>query len=121
MSDTRLRILVVDDHAGFRRAARALLEAGGLEVVGEAGNLQECLAEVERLRPDAVVLDVVLPGEDGFVVAARLAARVDPPPVILVSSRTLGDFGRRVLPEGVRGFLPKDRLSVPALRSLLTP
>jgi DNA-binding NarL/FixJ family response regulator len=114
-----LRILVVDDHAGFRRSARALLEADGVEVVGEASDGPGCLDAVARLRPDAVLLDVRLPGEDGFAVASRIAADADAPPVVLVSSRALADLGARTLPDGVRGFLGKDRLSGPALRALL--
>jgi DNA-binding NarL/FixJ family response regulator len=113
-----LRILVVDDHAGFRQRARSLLEEAGLDVVGEAGDGEECLVAVAALRPDAVVLDVRLPGEDGFTVAERLAS---PPSVVLVSSRSLADFGGRPLPAGVRGFIAKADLSAPALRVLLGP
>ncbi len=114
-----LRILVVDDHAGFRRRARSLLEEAGLDVVGEAGDGPECLLAVAALRPDAVVLDVRLPGEDGFIVAERLASLDAPPAVVLVSSRSLADFGGRHLPAGVRGFIVKADLSAPALRMLL--
>ena len=114
-----LRILVVDDHAGFRGRARSLFEEAGLDVVGEAGDGEECLVAVAALRPDAVVLDVRLPGEDGFVVAERLASLDSPPSVVLVSSRSLADFGGRPLPTGVRGFIAKADLSAPALRMLL--
>ena len=114
-----LRILVVDDHAGFRRRARSLLEEAGLDVVGEAGDGEECMVAVAALRPDAVVLDVRLPGDDGFVVAERLASIEPPPSVVLVSSRSLADFGGRPLPAGVRGFIAKGDLSAPALRVLL--
>ena len=115
----QLRILVVDDHAGFRRRARSLLEEAGLDVVGEAGDGTECLAAVTALRPDGVVLDVRLPGEDGFAVAERLGALRRPPAVVLVSSRSLSDFGPRVLPACVRGFIAKADLSAAALRALL--
>jgi CheY-like chemotaxis protein len=115
----RLRILVVDDHAGFRRRARSLLEDGGLAVVGEARDGVECLAAVAALAPDAVVLDVRLPGEDGFTVAERLATLGRPPAVVLVSSRSLADFGPRSLPSCVRGFIPKADLSAAALHALI--
>ncbi|MEO8687131.1 MAG: response regulator [Solirubrobacteraceae bacterium] len=52
---------VVDDHAGFRELARALLEEGGDSVVGEATAGVTALAACRRLRPDAVLLDVHLP------------------------------------------------------------
>jgi CheY-like chemotaxis protein len=114
-----LRILVVDDHAGFRGRARALLEDGGLDVVGEAADGPGCLAAVAALRPDAVVLDVRLPGEDGFRVAEHLAATAEPPGVVLVSSRALAEFGPRPLAACVRGFIAKADLSAPALLALL--
>lgn len=114
-----LRILVVDDHAGFRRRARALLEDGGMDVVGEAADGTECLAAVASLRPDAVVLDVRLPGQDGFRVAELLDGIDNPPPVVLVSSRSLADYGPRRLADCVRGFIAKGDLSATAIRALV--
>ena len=70
-------VLIVDDHDGFRAGARALLEADGFEVVGEAADGAAALEEVRRLRPEVVLLDVQLPGIDGFEVAERLAAERD--------------------------------------------
>ena len=57
-------VLIVDDHAGFG-FARQLLEAGGFEVVGEAQDGASAVAAVEKLRPDLVLLDIVLPDTDG--------------------------------------------------------
>ena len=71
MSET---VLIVDDHAGFRRFARLLLEAGGLTVVGEVGDGGSAVETVRELAPDLVVLDVLLPDMDGFVVAEQIAA-----------------------------------------------
>jgi DNA-binding NarL/FixJ family response regulator len=115
----QLRILVVDDHEGFRGRARALLRDAGLNVVGEASDGAGCLAAVEALKPDAVVLDIRLPGDDGFVVAERLASLDEPPAVVLVSSRSLADYGVRTLPVCVRGFIAKSDLSAAALHALL--
>ena len=74
----RPTVLVVDDHAEFRRSARALLEAEGFAVVGEAAGGREAIAAVRRLRPEIVLLDIQLPDLDGFVVAQRLALGPDP-------------------------------------------
>jgi DNA-binding NarL/FixJ family response regulator len=115
----RLRVLVVDDHAGFRRRARELLEDGGMDVVGESQDGAACLDAVVALRPDAVILDVRLPGEDGFRVAERLGTLPDPPRVVLVSSVALADHGPRPMAACVRGFIAKDDLSIPALLALV--
>jgi DNA-binding NarL/FixJ family response regulator len=112
----RTTVLVVDDHAGFRRSARALLEAGGFAVVGEAGDGEEAVAAAERLRPQVVLLDVQLPGEDGFAVAGRLASAARPPTVVLISGRDARTYGARLADAR---FLAKRDLSGPALAALL--
>ena len=66
-------ILIVDDHEPFRVQARALLEADGLVVVGEARDAVSGLAAARSLRPDIVLLDIGLPDRDGFQVACELA------------------------------------------------
>jgi len=66
-------VLIVDDQATFRRFARAILEAAGFEIVGEAADGASALEAVARLRPAAVLLDVHLPDLDGFGVAEQLA------------------------------------------------
>ena len=92
----RPTVLIVDDHADFRQSARALLEAEGFDVIGEAGGGEQAVAEVERLRPEVVLLDIQLPGEDGFVVAKRLAAGRSGATVILISSREAAAYGPRL-------------------------
>ena len=112
-------MLIVDDHGTFRHAARALLEAAGFAVVGMAGDGPEALAEVERLMPDVVLLDIQLPGLDGFDVAERLATRVPAPEVVLISSRDAVTYGERVGRASVVGFLSKRELSGASLAGLL--
>jgi DNA-binding NarL/FixJ family response regulator len=113
-----VRILIVDDHAGFRRVARRLLEACGMDVVGEAGNGREALAMTEQLCPQVVVLDVLLPDMDGFVVAHELAGLPEPPCVVLISSLTRAELGARVDTAPVAGFLAKEDLSGQRLADL---
>jgi DNA-binding NarL/FixJ family response regulator len=114
-------ILIVDDHPSFRATARALLEAEGYDVVGEAGDGAAAVAEAERLRPQIVLLDVQLPDADGFEVAARLRALDHAPQVVLTSSRDGRDFGSLIERSGVTGFVPKGELSGAALAALLVP
>jgi len=115
------RVLVVDDHEEFRSLARALLESEGFEVVGDAADGEQALDCVARLRPDVVLLDIQLPGIDGFAIADRLAAAGSTAPcVVLISSRTASAYRRRLAVAPVRGFLSKADLTGPALRRLLS-
>jgi DNA-binding NarL/FixJ family response regulator len=113
-------VLIVDDHAEFRASARALLEADGYVITGEAADGAEGLALARDLRPAIVLLDIALPDTDGFAVADRLAEAADPPAVILVSSRERAVYGRRIEQAPVRGFVPKRALSGAAIGALLT-
>ena len=115
----RLTVLIVDDHAEFRESASALLQAEGFTVIGEAADGDEAIAAVERLRPQVVLLDIQLPGLDGFAVAERLAAGPDPPRVVLISSREAAAYGPRLEAAAARGFIPKRELSGLALAALV--
>jgi DNA-binding NarL/FixJ family response regulator len=113
-------VLIVDDHPSFRATARALLEAEGFDVVGEAENGADALAKAAAFRPDLVLLDVQLPDLDGFAIATRLCAAGDgAPAVILVSSRDASDYGDLIPACGARGFVAKGDLSGAAVRSIL--
>jgi DNA-binding NarL/FixJ family response regulator len=112
-------VLIVDDHASFRRAARVLLESDGYEVIGEAVDGASALNESRRLRPDVVLLDVGLPDQSGLDLAGELAAEPDPPAVVLVSSRDQSDYGPLIGRSGARGFIAKSRLSATALQELI--
>jgi DNA-binding NarL/FixJ family response regulator len=112
-------VLVVDDHPSFRATARALLEAEGFAVLGEAADGAEALAKVRALSPDVVLLDVQLPDLDGFEVARRLAVNGTSPAIVLVSSRDASDYGGLIAASGARGFVPKGELSGSAVRALL--
>ncbi len=112
-------ILIVDDHATFRAQARALLEADGFEVVGEAGDGASGLAAARTLEPLLVLLDIGLPDLEGFEVARVIAADGPPPFIVLTSSREAAAYGPRLASSRVLGFIPKDDLSGAAIRALL--
>ena len=113
------KVLIVDDHADFRAAARTLLESEGFAVVGEAATGSEAIAAAERLEPEIVLLDVQLPDLDGFAVAERLASMSAPCAVVLISSREASAYGPRLASASARGFIPKRALSGEALVSLV--
>ena len=112
-------ILVVDDHPTFRATARALLEAEGFVVVGEAADGESALTAIGRLAPEIVLLDVQLPDIDGFEVAARAAGLDAVPQIVLTSSREASEYGPRLAAARALGFIAKDELSGAAIRALL--
>ena len=112
-------LLIVDDHASFRSFARSLLSADGFDVAGEVEDGESAIDAVEELHPDVVLLDVNLPGMDGFEVARRVARDRHAPAVVLTSSREAADFGGRLADSPARGFIPKRELSGAALSALV--
>jgi DNA-binding NarL/FixJ family response regulator len=112
--------LIVDDHPSFRRFARKLLESAGYLVVGNAEDGASAIAAVSELRPDVVLLDVLLPDMSGFAVARELAAQPERPLVVLTSSRSASDFGSLVRTEHAKGFISKRDLTVAALAALVS-
>jgi DNA-binding NarL/FixJ family response regulator len=115
----RPSVLIVDDHRRFRASARALLESEGFDVVGEAADGDGALRETATLRPGLVLLDIQLPGSDGFAIAEQLASVPSAPAVILISSRDADIYGDRVRLAPVLGFVAKSELSGDAIERLL--
>jgi DNA-binding NarL/FixJ family response regulator len=103
------RVLIVDDQAAFRTAARALLERRGYQVVGEASDGAAAVALATRLLPDAVLLDVRLGADDGLAVARALARACPGAAVLLASSED--QCADEVAATGARGFLRKELLA----------
>jgi DNA-binding NarL/FixJ family response regulator len=113
------RVLLVDDHPGFRRCARSLLIEEGFDVVGEAGDGATALSLALELAPDLVLLDVQLPDSNGFEVASQLLERSPALTIVLISSRDRVEYGRAVETCGARGFLAKADLSGAEIEKLL--
>jgi DNA-binding NarL/FixJ family response regulator len=112
-------VLIVDDHAAFRAGARALLEADGYDVVGEAGDGQAGIDAARNLHPDVVLLDVRLPDMDGFTVAGRLTSNGSDTVVIVTSSSDDPLYPERAQSSGARGFVAKHDVCGAALDRLL--
>jgi DNA-binding NarL/FixJ family response regulator len=115
----RTSLVVVDDDPGFRNRARLLLEADGFDVVGEAGNAAQAHDLVRRLHPQAVLVDVGLPGVDGLTLAARLREADGSSRVVVMSGRDASVYGPRIDGCGAIGFLAKIDLTAESLRALL--
>jgi len=113
------RVLIVDDHPSFRASARAVLEAEGFDVVGEADDGPTALAAARALTPDVILLDVQLRDTSGFELCEYLCGEGSRTRVVLVSSREASDYGGLVETSPARGFISKADLSGEAIRELL--
>ena len=117
MDDMSLRVVIVDDHERFRAQAAELLRLERFTVVGDTDTAAGGVELSRRLSPDVVLLDIGLPDASGFdvVTAVRATGAV----VVLTSSRSANDYGRRVADSGAEGFINKEELTGEAIRILL--
>jgi DNA-binding NarL/FixJ family response regulator len=102
-----MRIVLADDHAMVRAGFRALLEALGETVVGEADDGREAMQVIEKFRPEIAILDVTMPGMTGFEVAARVPKLSPQTKVIVLSMHSDAAYVAQCLRAGVRGYLLK--------------
>lgn len=103
-----IRVLVVDDHARMRKSIRMLLERSGeVRVVGEAEEGKEALDQIGDLRPDVVILDISMPGMNGFEVLSAISVQKQPPRVVMLSMNDSADLIRRALASGAADFISK--------------
>ncbi|MDR7509989.1 MAG: response regulator transcription factor [Armatimonadota bacterium] len=103
-----VRVLLADDHALFRDGIRSLLEARGVEVVGEAADGREAVEAALRLRPDVVLMDVAMPGVDGLEATRAIKAHLPDTKVVML---TVSDDDRTLfeaLRSGAHGYLLKN-------------
>ncbi|MEZ4502210.1 MAG: response regulator transcription factor [Dehalococcoidia bacterium] len=105
----RLRLLVVDDHALLRQALRSLLDGQeGLEVVGEATNGREAVEASERLRPDVVLMDMVMPGLNGIEATRQIVKRVPGCRVLILTAYLEDERLLQALRAGASGYVVKN-------------
>jgi two-component system, NarL family, response regulator LiaR len=103
-----IRVLLVDDHEVVREGLRAFLELqDGIEVVGEAGDGEQALAQADRLRPDVILMDLVMPKLDGVGAMRELRRRTPASRVIVLTSFTEDDRLLPAIQAGAAGYLLK--------------
>jgi DNA-binding NarL/FixJ family response regulator len=104
-----IRVLIVDDHAVVREGLRTFLELQeGLEVVGEAGDGEEALEEGQRLTPDVILMDLVMPKLDGVSAMRALRYRVPDARIIVLTSFLEDDRLLPAIQAGAAGYLLKN-------------
>ena len=102
------RVLLVDDHDLFRTGLRTLLEAEGVDVVGEARNGAEAVAEIRTLAPDVVVMDLNMPGISGVEATAKITMFAPLTRVLVLSASDQDADVMDAIVAGACGYLLKD-------------
>jgi two-component system, NarL family, response regulator LiaR len=104
-----IRVLLVDDHPVVRQGLRALLSTqDGIEVVGEADDGDVAVSAAERLSPDVVLMDVVMPAMDGVEALRRIVERRPQTRVVMLTSYADERRAMEAVDAGASGFLLKD-------------
>jgi DNA-binding NarL/FixJ family response regulator len=112
-------VLVVDDQAPFRLAARAVLRrTEGFELVGEAADGEEAVAQVGALRPSLVLMDINMPGMNGIEATRRIVAEVPGTVVFLCSTYQRDDLPPEAEDSGFAAYVNKEDLGPDLLRRL---
>jgi DNA-binding NarL/FixJ family response regulator len=114
-----IRVLLVDDHAMFREGLRALFASeDDIEVVGEAGDGEEASRKAADLRPDVVVMDILMPGVNGIEATRRIRAAQPEVKVLVLSMYDDEEHIQRLLAAGASGCMLKRATSDQLVRSL---
>jgi DNA-binding NarL/FixJ family response regulator len=104
----KIRVLLVDDHYIVRMGLKTIInDHSEMEVVGEAGNATEALREVERLRPDVILMDIRLPGESGIEATGQITKRFPQSKVVILTSFTDDSLVFRAISAGAVGYVLK--------------
>jgi two-component system response regulator NreC len=113
-----MKVVLADDHRMMRDGLRAVLERAGVEVVGEAANGHEAIAEVKRLRPEVLVVDITMPELNGIDATRRVTAELPGVKVIALSMNSDRRYVIAMLEAGAAGYLLKNSASDELLNAL---
>ncbi len=102
-----MRLFLCDDNPQYRHLARIALEKAGHQIVGEAGSGQEALDRAPDCRPDVLLLDLNMPGMNGFEALPRLRATLPATSIVVLTTGQAPDDRRRALGAGADGFVVK--------------
>ena len=119
LGDLRKRIVLIDDHLVMRQGLERLLNAGREFVVcEEASNAAEGMEMVREMRPDAVIVDVGLPGPDGIEITKQLRNEFPHLVVLILSAHEEPEYAVRAMLAGAMGYVVKNE-GIEALRTAL--
>ena len=108
-----ISVVLVDDHAVVRSGIRLLLDVeDDIEVIGEAGNAKDALFRARALKPDVILLDVVMPGESGIEVLPKLLEESPETKVLVLSMQDDPSYVREAFASGAHGYVLKEAADV---------
>lgn len=102
-----MRLLVADDHSLFRDGLVSLLEAAGFEVVEQVGDGVQAVEAALRLRPDAILLDITMPGQTGLAALRQIRAHWPEAKVVMLTASDNEEHLREAIEAGAQGYLLK--------------
>jgi DNA-binding NarL/FixJ family response regulator len=115
----KITVLIVDDHPLFRSGLRQVVESDpGLELIGETGNGEAALKLIQEKKPDVAVLDVNLPGLNGFEIARKLQGKNLPTRIIILTMHKDEETCNRALDVGAKGFVLKENAVEEILKAI---
>ncbi len=107
-SETRIKVMIVDDHAIVQEGIAEVLEqAGDFEVVGQAGDGEEAVNKVQELRPDVVIMDILMPVKDGIEACREIAAALPETRVLMLTASNRHGAIVQAVNAGATGYLQK--------------
>ena len=119
MNDSKIKVLIADDHALMRMGLRALLDTQrDIEVLGEATDGADALRKTARLKPDIVIMDIMMPGTDGIAATQQLSERHPDVRILVLTTSTSSDDLSRALKAGAAGAILKSEANAKLLAAI---
>lgn len=114
-----IKVLIVDDHAVVRLGLNTLLsDEKEITIVGEASNADQAMAQIERCKPDVVILDIQIPGKNGIEVCKEITQNYSDTKVVMLTSHTSDDFISQAIRAGASGYVLKQVGNEELLRAI---
>lgn len=115
----KIRTIIVDDHAMLRDGIRALLSAEtDIDVVGEASDGRQAIEKVEQLKPDVVIMDILMPDMDGLEACRRIKKKYPSTKILVLTQYDNREYVLSALKAGAIGYLPKKALGAELLSAI---
>jgi DNA-binding NarL/FixJ family response regulator len=105
-----MKVLIADDSVEVRERIKMLLsDVGMLEMIGEAGNVQQAIEQIEKKTPDVVILDIRIPGGNGIDVLKKIGKKDRIPVVIMLTNYPYAQYKRKCMDAGADFFFDKSK------------